>query len=115
MIIAGQLNLILTRDCTFEELELQMQDENGTPVPITDYTVEAQVRQFPGDTLIIDLNPSVTNGASGIVTIPEIADTLTGSYGLGNHRWDLLLESDTGVRVRLLYGEFNIIDPITSP
>jgi len=114
MIIAGLLNLILVRGCTFEELELQMQDSDGAPIVITNYTVEAQVRQFPGDTLIIDLNPSVTDGANGIVTIPEISDTLTTAYGLGNHRWDLLLESDTGVKVRLLYGEFNIIDPITS-
>lgn len=114
MIIAGLLNLILVRGCTFEELELQMQDENGTPVNITNYTVEAQVRQFPGDTLILDLNPSVTDGANGIVTIPEIDKILTTAYGLGNHRWDLLLNSDTDIELRVLYGEFNIIDSITA-
>ncbi len=115
MIIAGLLNLILVRGCTFEELELQMQDENGDPVAITNDTVSAQVRTFPEDTLIIDLAPTVTDGPNGVITIPEIIRTQTGSYELGNHRWDLLLSDSSGdPKVRLLYGEFNIIDPITS-
>ena len=114
MIIAGLLNLILVRTCTFEELELQMQDGTGAAVDITGYTVSAEVRQFPGDTLIINLNPSVTDAANGEVTIPEISKATTTSYELGNHRWDLLLNSDTDVEVRLIYGEFNIIDSITS-
>ena len=115
MIIAGLLNQILVRTCTFEELDLQMQDANGDPVVITNYTVEAQVRQFPQDTLIIDLAPTVTDGVNGIITIPEITRVITGTYGLGNHRWDLLLSDPSGdPKVRLLYGEFNIIDPISS-
>ncbi len=82
---------------------------------ITNFTVAAQVRTFPGNTLIIDLDPSVTDGPNGIITIPEIAKTLTGAYELGNQRWDLLLSDPSGdPTVRLLYGEFNIIDPITN-
>ncbi len=114
MILAGLLNLILVRTCTFEALSLQMQDANGDPIVITNDTVSAQVRTFPGDTLVVDLNPSVTDGPNGIVTIPEISQLLTGSYELGNHRWDLILIDSSGdPKVRLLYGEFNIIDPIT--
>ncbi len=114
MIIAGLLNLFIVRGCTFEELELVMQDENGAPVIITNWTVEAQVRTFPGDTLIIDLAPTVTDGPNGIVTIPEILDTTTLGYGLGNHRWDLLLTDTNGVKVRILYGDFDITDSITA-
>ncbi len=115
MILAGLLNLILVRTCTFEALSLQMQDANGDPVDITDFTVEAQVRTFPGDILIIDLDPSVTDGPNGIVTIPEISQLSTGAYELGNQRWDLILIDPSGdPKVRLLYGEFNIIDPITA-
>ncbi len=115
MIIAGLLNLILVRGCTWEDLELQMQDANGDPVVITNFTVEAQVRTFPQDTLIIDLAPTVTDGPNGVITIPEIIRTTTVSYQLGNHRWDLLLSDSSGdPKVRLLYGEFNIIDSITT-
>ena len=115
MIIAGLLNLILVRGCTFEELELQMQDSVGAEIDITNSTVSAQVRTFPGDTLILNLNPSVTDGPNGIVTLPEISKLITATYQLGNHRWDLLLADPSGnPEVRLLYGEFNIIDSITS-
>ena len=115
MIVAGNLNLFVVRGCTFEALELQMQDENRVAVVITNFTCSAQVRTFPGDVLVLDLNPSVTDGPNGIVTIPEVSDDTTPGLLLGNHRWDLLLESDTGVRVKMLSGDFDITDPITSP
>ncbi len=115
MIIAGLLNLFIVRGCTFEQLELQMQDVDGNPVVITNFTVEAQVRTFPSDTLVVNLAPTVTDGPNGIVTIPEIIRTTTVSYELGNHRWDLLLSDSSGdPKVRLLYGDFTITDSITS-
>jgi hypothetical protein len=114
MIIAGLLNLFIVRGCTFEELELQMQDTNGNPVVITNFLVSAQVRTFPGDVLVVDLAPTVTDGANGTVTIPEISDSKNLGLSLGNHRWDLLLEDTGGVKVQMLSGDFTITDPITN-
>ena|SRR5437867_4880898 len=114
MIVAGTLNLTLTKRCTFESVVLVMKDANSNPVNITGYTVAAQVRDIPGGTVVINLAPTITNAAGGEVTIPLIDDETTDTYTAGSYQWDLLLEDGSDNRQRVLAGSFSILNPITA-
>ena len=113
MIIAGKANFRFIQGCTFEALELQMLDADGAPVNITGMTAEAEIRLACGDPVIYDLTPSVTDGPNGILTIPEVAKTVTAALAEEpNSVWDLLL-SDGADRQQMLKGKWPILCKIT--
>ncbi|SRR6266705_4102513 len=114
MIVPGTLNLTMTRGCTFESFTLQMTDVNGDPVDLTGFTTNAEVRVASGTTVIINLSPSITDAANGIITIPEINDETTLTYTAATYLWDLLLEETAPDNMqRILAGRFDIINKIT--
>lgn len=114
MIFAAPLNLQIIRGCTFEALEFQMlEDDQVTPIDITGWNFAAEVRKMPGDTVIVDLGPIITDAANGIVRIPAIDDETTLTYPIGGYNWDLLGEDGSDNRQQLLRGRFPIINSIT--
>jgi len=89
-------------------------DDN--PVNLTGYTPEAQVRRNPRASVILDLAPTVTNAATGEVTIPAITTantTLITSFG--TFYWDFVLKvTASGERLGpFVAGTFTISDSIT--
>ncbi len=88
---------------------------SNNPVDLTNYTPEAQVRRNPRSSVILDLNPSVTDAVNGEVTIPAIptADTtLLTSFGV--FYWDFILKTPYNERLGpFVSGSFTISDSIT--
>ena len=86
------------------------------PVNLTGYTPEAQVRRNPRASELLDLAPTITNAATGEVTIPAIttADT-TLITSFGTFYWDFILKvTATGERLGpFVRGTFTISDSIT--
>lgn len=114
MIVAGTLNLTMTRGCTFESFTITCQDSLGNTVNITGLIPFGEVRVQPGDPLIIDLLPRITDAANGVVTIPEIDDETTATYPTGLYDWDFLLEeTSTDNMQRILQGKFAIVNKTT--
>lgn len=114
MIIAGSLNLTLIKGCTFEAITLTMLNSLGTPVNLTGYTVTSEVRLEPETPVIIDLNPSITSAAGGVVTIPAIVKATTDTYTIGTYQWDLLLlQASPDNKQQMLRGYFFIRDRVT--
>ncbi len=90
--------LTLYRGATFGPLVITaLQEDQVTPVDLTGgWLVYAKVRKTPTGPVLIDLAPTVTNGAIGEITIPAIPDETTEDSPGGNFVWDLLLERPTG-------------------
>lgn len=89
-------------------------DDN--PVNLTGYTPEAQVRRTERGGMIVDLEPTVTNAATGEITIPsKTTEETTAITSYGKFYWDLVLKvTATEERVGpFVQGTFIISDTIT--
>ncbi len=91
-------------------------DDN--PIDLSGFTAQAEVRRTVLATdVTIDLNPSITNGPLGEITIPSISSVITEAYTFtGTFHWDLVLVNNAGSRVGVyIIGTFLITDNITQP
>jgi hypothetical protein len=69
----------------------------GVVVNLTGYSVHAQARRIPDDTLLQNLAPTITNAAGGEITIPKFTDEQTLNFKpISNGKWSLVLENSTG-------------------
>lgn len=88
------------------------------PVDLTGYDVAATVRRSEKAEVYIDLNPSITNAATGEITIPAISSGTTEALEfIGDFMWDLVLTQNAGVDRFGPYikGPFVVSDNITQP
>lgn len=92
---------------------LQLIGANG-PFDLTGYTAESQVRVQPGDEVILDLEPIVTDAANGEITLQTFTDEETAIYIADVYQWDLLLvDSLNEITGPYLAGQFYIRNKIT--
>lgn len=69
----------------------------GVVVDLTGYSVHAQARRIPDDTLLQNLAPTITSAAGGEITIPKFTDEQTLLFKpITNGKWSLVLENSTG-------------------
>jgi hypothetical protein len=112
----GAYNLTMTRGCRFPasgSIVLQLIGGSG-PVDLTGMTFEAQVRIQSGDTVILDLDPVVTNAAIGEVSLTSFSDEETSLYEAGVYQWDLIRSDVSNVVTgRYLAGQFYIVNKIS--
>jgi len=88
------------------------------PVDLTGFDVEAKVRRSEkvGAEVYIDLNPSITDAATGEITIPSIATTVTEALDfIGKFNWDLVLTQGGERFGPFVKGVFTVSDNITQP
>ena len=87
------------------------------PVDLTGITSEAVVRRTDESDVVIDLNPSVTNAATGEITIPAMTTTTTKNMDfVGTFGWDLVLVNGGGDRFGpYISGPFVVGDNTTQP
>lgn len=69
----------------------------GVIFNLTGFTPHAQARRIPDDTLLQNLNPTITNFAGGEITIPKFTDEQTLVFKpVLNGKWSLVLENSSG-------------------
>ncbi len=85
------------------------------PVDLTGITPYAEVRRTPESDVTLDLNPSVTDAATGEITIPAISSDDTQDFDfIGTFNWDLVLVNGGGERFGpYVKGPFVVADNIT--
>jgi hypothetical protein len=85
-----------------------------TATDITGWTPWAEVRSAPDLTLILNLNPFISNAAGGIVTFPAIQDEQTILMPEGKFKWDFTMQDPSGQRFGpYIKGSFTIKSKIT--
>ena len=114
----GSLNLpTISRGAACEPLVITIKDKTlQTPIDFTGYRAFAYIKHAPTEDLILDLAPNVTNAAGGEITIPAISPAVTSTIPAGSYKWDLVLESSTGIATGpWLAGTVVVQDIITHP
>lgn len=86
------------------------------PFDLTGWKVWSWVKQAPGGTLILDLEPEIdADPTTGKITM-GMTDEETFDLTAGDFFWDLILEDPSGARLGPLFaGSFSIIELITEP
>lgn len=87
------------------------------PVDISGFTSEAVAKRNTSSEVTLDLNPSITNGPIGEITIPPIStnDTRDMEF-VGTFNWDLVLVDNGGARTGpYVKGPLTISDNQTQP
>jgi len=84
------------------------------PFNLTGYTAQSEVRVQPGDTVILDLEPVVTDAANGIITLAVFTDEETALFVAGVYQWDIIVTDVTNQVIgRFLAGQFYIVNKDT--
>ena len=114
MAIAGIYNFTLDQGSTWT-LQIVYNDPNGTPINLTGYTAEMQIRRkFDSDTPVLTL--STANGGITIVgatgTLNLVATDEQAAIDAGLYVYDLEL-STGGVRTRLIQGTVTVSGEVT--
>lgn len=111
----AQLNLSIYTGATFGPVELIAKDKNGAIVDLTGWSVWAEVRESPSDTLVVDLAPTIVDATAGKIHL-TLTDEQTAVLSTGTYQWDLLMENPTGERLGpYIAGTVHINPRITQP
>jgi hypothetical protein len=113
--IPGTYNLTLVKNVTWDGLRVLCQDSDGAAVDLTGWSAAAQVRKKrDAGTVILDLQPVITDAEAGEVTLPEIPAGSSAGYACGGYVWDLVMtDADGKKRGPILSGTFVITTSIT--
>lgn len=84
----------------------------GTEEDLTGWTAKAHVRSRPGGSLILNLNPTITAPATGVVSI-SIPRATTTVLRPGKYYWDLWLKTPGGVDIEVCAGNCLVEQKIT--
>ena|ERR1051325_499516 len=107
----ARLDLTIYRGITFNPIQIQAKDGTGTPVDLTGWQVFAKSRNGYGQP--IDLEPTITNAATGTISI-DFTAAETAAFKTGENQWDMIFERPTGERIGpYISGTISIKDPVT--
>lgn len=85
---------------------------DSTPVNVTGYTFEAQIRERIQSSTAWTFTTSVVDELLGEINL-GLADTVTATIPAGEYPWDLVMTRDDGVKIRLLEGTATVKGGVT--
>ena len=71
-------------------------DSDGAVVDLTDWTPYAEARKEASSPTAVALNPTISDGPGGKVTLGSMTDEQTSVLNPGDYGWNLLLENPAG-------------------
>ena len=94
-------------------VERNFVDEYGTILPLTNATITAQIRKFPGGSLLLDVSDTITitDAANGEIEMDISSETLS-TLDPGKYLWDMLITYPTTGRLKIA-GTFTVTGTIT--
>lgn len=110
--IAGQLDITINKGSTFYRT-FTWTDEAGTPIDITGWTIQADVRKSVSGAYIFSLGASITDGASGAFQF-LISDETTDTLQAGSYKYDVVFEKTDGTRTDPVIGGHVIVSGVYS-
>jgi hypothetical protein len=107
------LNLTIFQGVAFDPGVLTYRDSAGNAVNVTGWTAQASARVTPCGPVVLELSPTVSNGAAGEFTIAQNAAT---TANLANLRggWDLVVTAPNGERYGPVYAGRIGVSPLHS-
>ena len=109
--MAGFVELTIEQGANFSTT-VTVNDSNGSPTNLTNYTAAAQLRKSYYSTTATAFTVAVTNAAAGQITM-SITSANTANLTPGRYVYDLLITSPTSVKSRVIEGIATILPSVT--
>jgi hypothetical protein len=92
--------------------EVTVNDANGYPKDLTDYTVRSQLRKSYYSTTAIDFQITITDSVNGIIEM-SISAANTSNIRAGRYVYDVEIESSQGIVTRIFEGIATVLPNVT--
>ena len=109
--MAGFVELTIEQGANYSTT-VTVNDSNGSPTNLTNYTAAAQLRKSYYSTTATAFTVTVTNAAAGQITM-SITSANTANLTPGRYVYDLLITSPTSVKSRVIEGIATILPSVT--
>lgn len=108
----ARLDFTIYRGITFNPLVFNAKDGSGNAINLAGWSVFAQSRNGTGKA--IDLEPTITNAATGQVTI-DFTAAETSDFKTGEQQWDMVFQKPTGEKLGpYIAGTIFVKDTVTN-
>ncbi|NDD53601.1 hypothetical protein EBZ39_06945 [bacterium] len=108
---AGTYNLTVEQGVDLA-LQVSVQDSTGATYSLTGSTAAAQIRDTYNGSLLASFAAVTNSGVTGVLSLTLSAVTAS-SLPLSGGKWDLLLTTSAGTKVRLLNGSVIVSGEVT--
>ena len=108
---AGTYNLTVEQGVDLT-LQVNVQDGNGATYSLAGATAAAQIRDDYNGALLASFTVTTATGTTGRLDLAMAAVTASG-LPLSGGKWDLLLTTSAGTKVRLLAGSVSVSGEVT--
>lgn len=108
---AGTYNLTVEQGVDLT-LQVNVQDGNGATYSLAGSTAAAQIRDDYNGALLASFTVTTSTGTTGRLDLALSAATAS-QLPLSGGKWDLLLTTSAGVKVRLLNGSVTVSGEVT--
>lgn len=105
------LNLTVFQGVAFDPGVLVYRDSNGNAVNIDGWTANATARECPRGPVVLDLAPSISNGAAGEISLAKTSAQTANFRGMIGG-WDLVLTAPNGERYGPVYAGRVAVSPL---
>jgi len=108
---AGVYNLTVEQGVDLA-LQVAVKDSNGATYSLTGSTAAAQIRDTYNGSLLASFAAVTNSGTAGVLSLTLSAVTASALPMCGG-KWDLVLSTSAGTRVRLLNGSVAVSGEVT--
>jgi hypothetical protein len=110
--LADFVELTIEQGATFST-EVTVNDANGFPKNLQDYTVRSQIRKSYYSTTAVNFDITVDSPSDGIITM-ELSANTTSNISPGRYVYDVQIEENTsGVVTRIFEGIATVLPNVT--
>ena len=106
-VIPATLDLAARQNADFRR-RLTLKDQNGTPINLTGFVIDADITDTSDRTIIATFSHTFVDAANGVFDL-YLPKTISVTLAPGNYGWDLSLTSGIGERQYYLTGQLTII------
>ena len=94
MLKPAEIHITVYKGRAFD-LTLNLKDSDGVAKDLTNYTPYAEIRLSESGAVILDLEPTITSEAGGVITI-AVSGNVTANATVGRYSWDLICDDADG-------------------
>jgi hypothetical protein len=110
--LADFVELTIEQGATFST-EVTINDANGQPKDLNDYTVRSQIRKSYYSTTAINFDIIIDSPNDGLITM-ELSSETTANISPGRYVYDTIIEENsTGIVTRIFEGIATVLPNVT--
>ena len=111
--MATYSNIYIDQGSTYSSV-VELNDSNGLPYDLTDYSSRAQIRKTYSSTTAVSFTTSITDPLEGKVNLSLTAEQ-TRAMKEGRYVYDVEVYNDSGQVIRICEGQVEVTPAVSQP